>query len=988
MFFSSASLFIILFLSAGLFTILTMKKGRLSKVNSFCAFMLLFVFFSPPGYAVSGDVDEVIVQLREHTNRAHVEGLALSNAVGAQLIDKIANRPNLVLMKIPQGSTMEDFIEEIKSRDGVMYVESNTQITIPDPYPDQVFETSEAALFIQSENLPGDPQLTWGYENIMADQAGPFPANAPLVAVVDTGVDYTHPELAGRVILGGDFYNNDDDPMDDHGHGTHVSGIIAAEAGNGLGSAGISPTSRILAIKVFGAGGEGTIFDLVQGLYAAADYPDVRVINLSLGTPFGDNALKNAIEYAVQKGILVVAAAGNYQRNDPFFPAFYSQNFKGVMAVAANGPGDCRAWFSNYGYWVDISAPGEGIFSTIPGGMYATWSGTSMATPFVAAAAARLLAENPDILPDELAGALENNTDTLLFDSVCWPDDWSAFGRLNLKTAMGASEVPDDHEPPLLGISLPTSAPEYETDESLLNISGWATDNVMVERVVWENNLGGSGTAQGTYSWQIDDIPLTEGKNTITVIAIDSAGNQAHVSLLATYVPDPQEVHQLTLQVSDRYDDSFEKINGANYPTYTRTYTGKGYINGFRFQNVPVPHGALIVSAALEVYCWGFEANDIALQYAGEAADDASPFTSMKYDLSSREKTFATITEQPAAWTKDAFNMSPDLKAIVQEIVNRPSWFSGNAVNLYALDHGSAANRRVTLFDETPENAARLRITYKVSGSSQDTLEPEVEILMPNAESEYHTAAASLTLSGTAKDNILVTVVEWISDRGEQGVAEGTADWTIPQIPLHEGANTITVTAYDAAGNHGQAQATVIRDLEGTAVTMELKISEGNNDAWEKTYNGINSTTNRSFYLSNGYIGALRFVDVQIPAGATITKACLMIHCRLYNMETAAFKYTGELSPDSQPFSGKSHDIGLRDRTQTQINEYSPTWAKDAYNETTDISAVIQEIVDHPQWNNGNAISVFVDTVIGKRLITPFEYDPEKTVLLKVAYIQ
>ena len=952
--------------------------------------LLLLGLLSQPGYAASRDANEVIVQLRERTGRAHMEGMALSNAVGAALVGKIANHPNLVLLKMRPGSTMQNFIKELKAREEVANVEVNVRISIPDPYPDAVYEAAEAAVFMQSVNLPSDPELTWGYENIMADQAGPFPPNAPLVAVVDTGVDYTHPELAGRVILGKDFYNNDNDPMDDHGHGTHVSGIVAAEAGNGLGSAGVSPTSRILAIKVFGAEGEGTIFDLVQGIYAAADYPDVRVINLSLGTFSGDNTLKNAIEYAVQKGKLVVAAAGNYQRSDPFFPAFYSQNFDGVIAVAANGPGDCRSWFSNYGYWVNISAPGEDIFSTIPGGKYASWSGTSMATPFVTAAAVRLLAENPNLQPRELAQTLENSTDGLLFDGMCWPDDWSAFGRLNLMTAMGHTGVYDDAEPPSLGISLPTSEPEYETDENLLDAAGWATDNLAVDNVTWQNNRGGSGTAQGTGSWLAGGIRLSEGENLITITATDGAGNQSHTTLLATYVPNPLEVRELTLQVSDPFDDSFEKVNGANYPTYTRTYTGKDYINGFRFPNVAVPSGALIVSAALEVHCWGFEANDIALQYAGEAADNASPFTSVKYDLSSRPKTFATVTERPAAWTINAFNPSSDLKDILQEIVNRPGWVSGNAVNLYALDQGSTENRRVSLFDETPENAARLRVTYKISGGDQDTdaFKPEVEILTPKVESEYHTTASGLSLSGTAKDNVEVIAVEWASDRGEQGVAQGTADWTIPQIPLYEGENSITVTAYDAQGNRGEARVNVIRDPEGAAITMKLKISEGNNDAWEKTYNGINSTTNKTFYLSSSYIGAFRFVNVPIPAGATITKAVLMFNCRDYNMETTALRYTGELSPDSRPFSGKSHDIGSRDRTNTQIDEYSPKWAEDAYNESADISAVIQEIVDHPQWQNGNALSLFVDTVTGKRLITPFEYDAEKAVLLKVAYVQ
>ncbi len=480
---------------------------------------------------------------------------------------------------------------------------------------------------------------------------------------------------------------------------------------------------------------------------------------------------------------------------------------------------------------------------------------------------------------------------------------------------------------------------------------------------------------------------ITESESLTFQITVTDIGGLSSQDDCNVMMAGNTQIQKLTLNVSDRYDDSFEKINGANYPTYTRTYTGKGYINGYRFQDLAVPPGALILSAALELYCWGFEANDIALEYAGEAVDDAMPFTSVKFDLSSRPKTFETVTDQPAAWTINAFNPSPDLRDILQEIINRPGWVTGNAVNLYVLDLGSFRNRRVTLFDEIPENAARLSITYKTSGPGENTFAPTVDILTPQFE-VYHTTASTLSLSGTAGDDIAVTAVSWKSDRGGQGEAEGTTVWNIPPITLYDGENIITVTAWDAEGNYGTDQLVVTRDPEGTSIKMELRISEGNNDAWEKIYNGVNSSTNKAFYLSDAYTGAFRFENVPIPAGATITKACLMFYCRLYNMETVFLKYTGEMSLYSQPFSGKSDDIGSRDRTDAEIGEYCPEWLKDSYNESADISAVIQEIVDHHQWRNGNTVSLFVDTESGKRLIAPFEYDSEKAVILKVEYVQ
>ena len=182
-----------------------------------------------------------------------------------------------------------------------------------------------------------------------------------LIAVVDTGVDYTHPDLSdGRVRtdIDRDFVNNDNDAKDDQGHGTHVAGIIAAAA-NGSGTVGILWQASILPVKVLSAQGSGSADQVAQGIQYAADQ-GARVINMSLGAPLCSQTIADAVNYAFDKGAVIVAAAGN-DGSVVGYPARHER----VVAVAATDSKDRRATFSNRGPEVDVAAPGVAILSTV-----------------------------------------------------------------------------------------------------------------------------------------------------------------------------------------------------------------------------------------------------------------------------------------------------------------------------------------------------------------------------------------------------------------------------------------------------------------------------------------------------------------------------------------------------------------------------------------------------------------------------------------------
>ncbi len=225
------------------------------------------------------------------------------------------------------------------------------------------------------------------------------------VAVVDTGVDATHPDLAANILPGQSFVPGSPEPVDDNGHGTHISGIIAALRNNGIGTVGIAPNAKILPVKVLDASGSGTISGVVNGILWAAGQ-NVDVINLSLGSTEDDDVLHTAVQYAVNRGTAVVAAAGNERTSGSpvMFPAAYSE----VIAVAAVNYYFGIAWFSSAGSYVDVGAPGEDIVSSWQGGGVQYESGTSMAAPHVAGLIADLRALKPNATVAQLKNAVEN----------------------------------------------------------------------------------------------------------------------------------------------------------------------------------------------------------------------------------------------------------------------------------------------------------------------------------------------------------------------------------------------------------------------------------------------------------------------------------------------------------------------------------------------------------------------------------------------------
>jgi ribosomal protein L24E len=238
-----------------------------------------------------------------------------------------------------------------------------------------------------------------------------------LVAVVDTDVDASQPDLAGKVIVGTNF--SGDNTPDPEGHGTAVAGLIAAIPNNNIGIAGLGWDTKVLSVRVLDSQGAGLASKIAAGIRYAADYPGVKIINLSLQQDATDagkvsGELQDAIAYAQGKGLLVVAAAGNQPVSTPSYPAA----FPGVVSVAAvDGSDDTLAKFSRFGPWVDIAAPGVGVLTLATpcsdGNCWVTPDGTSFATPIVSASAALVWAANPRMTAQQVAARLMGTADKI-----------------------------------------------------------------------------------------------------------------------------------------------------------------------------------------------------------------------------------------------------------------------------------------------------------------------------------------------------------------------------------------------------------------------------------------------------------------------------------------------------------------------------------------------------------------------------------------------
>ncbi len=336
---------------------------------------------------------------------------------------------NIAIIKVPKAQT-PSIMEETKNSQSLRAVEKDFRINWlkdVDGTPSLASSFQQAQGMIQDarfhwpwgKHAPSTPGIHWNIRRLKAPQAwAKTQGSGVLVAIIDTGVDCAHPDLKCNLADGANMTNSSTPPIDDNGHGTHVAGIIAGQGKDG-GVFGVAPQVTIIPVKVLNADGSGNLSDVVSGIYWAMTH-GARVINMSLGAPTSAAALEQAVHKAYQAGVVIVAASGNDGENASRSGGASTVDYPGaypwVIAVAASDRSDHIAPFSSFGPAVDITAPGDGILSTVPNG-YEKMSGTSMASPHIAGVAALAVASGASG-PESVKAALNTSASLLCPKSV------------------------------------------------------------------------------------------------------------------------------------------------------------------------------------------------------------------------------------------------------------------------------------------------------------------------------------------------------------------------------------------------------------------------------------------------------------------------------------------------------------------------------------------------------------------------------------------
>jgi thermitase len=455
----------------------------------------------------------------------------LSAAFGAKAVGTIDKIGVTHLQVQPQAGLA--LLEHLRNRPDVEFAEFDSEVQAFLQPDDPYFSTSLASSHYgnvsqwgpQAVSAPGAWDLTLGDPNIV-------------IAIVDTGVDSSHPDLASKIV--GQYSYVGNSTKDGFGHGTHCAGIAAAATNNDIGIAGMCPNCSILSVKVLNDQGSGYMSDVASGITYAASH-GARVISLSLGGNSRSDTMRSALQYAVTNNALPVCAMGNSGSSSNTPEPAYWHDCLSVIATDQNG---AKAGFSNSGIKADVAAPGVAILSTMPTypvtlsttygyrTNYDALSGTSMATPMVAGIAGLVLSENPSLTPAQVAGIIEASSG----DGVSWNPNL-AFGVANAFKAV-SSAVHSDYVAPFANM---TSPGEGATVSGLVMIQAAPTDNTTVHHVdlvqngtrfmqVLTSASSTSGTRKNavtTTAWTASWPSTTVFNSSITVsaFAVDVFGN-------------------------------------------------------------------------------------------------------------------------------------------------------------------------------------------------------------------------------------------------------------------------------------------------------------------------------------------------------------------------------------------------------------------------------------------------------------------------------
>jgi len=431
-----------------------------------------------------------------------------------------------------------------------------------------------------SEITPNDPKYSsaWHLQTIGAPSAWSTVAgDGVTVAVLDTGVDPFHPDLVANLVPGWNSVSDNTDTSDGYGHGTKVAGVVAAETDNALGVASIAWQSRIMPVRITNrSDGWAYTSDIASGITWAADH-GARVANVSYDVA-GSMTIQNAAQYMKNRGGLVVAAAGN-RGGDPGYGASDT-----LLAISATGSSDSLAGWSSYGNYVDLAAPGVGIWTTANGGGYSSPSGTSFASPTTAAVVSLVMAANGTLSPDEVYAVLGNTA--LDLGDAGW-DPYYGHGRVDAAAAveLAAVSVPGDTSPPSVSIATPENG---STVDGMVLVDVVAIDDFGVNRVeLYANGVSVGTDTNSPYAFSWDSTTASDGDASLVAHAYDAAGNRGTSS-------------SVSVTVANAAGDTVPPTVTITSPAHGDTVSGKVNLAAFASDDDRVSEVKIFVDGALQ----------------------------------------------------------------------------------------------------------------------------------------------------------------------------------------------------------------------------------------------------------------------------------------------------------------------------------------------------------------------------------------------------
>ncbi len=687
--------------------------------------------------------------------------------------------------------------------------------------PEVEFAEPDYLVYPVGEMVPDDPMYSsqWHLPAVSCPTAWGMTmgSNQITIALCDTGVDATHPDLASKLVPGWNVFDNNSDTSPVAAHGTWTAGTAAATGNNEIGVASPALNCSVMPIRVTSrSDGAALISAMAAGVVWAADH-GARVASVSyMGADTG--LMQSAGRYIQSKGGVLVMAAGN---TNSYFGAPDSPD---IIVVSGTDQYDQLAWFTTTGSYVDVSAPGTGILTTTPGGGYQAVNGTSFSAPLVAGAVGLMLSANPNLTPAQIDTILKVTADDL--GPAGW-DPGYGWGRLNVGRAINTVEdmltgAPDT-TPPALGfvqpqIGGPSSGLAGISGSELLQV------NALDDRSVTEVTLFADGASIGTnasapYSFNWDTSSFADGsRHTLMSVARDQAGNTTNISttvtLSASFDATPPVVSFASPQANGQINISpseLVQVSASDNKGVTSVYF---YADGLYVGND---------TTAPYTFAWDTSSFVIGSQHTliASAGDQANNWVSTSITVTVRTAPDTTPPAVTFQWPQDSgsvgissgesvsVNASDNVGvasvklyadgSLIGTDFTAPFVFSWNTSSLAA---GSRHTLRAVAVDQAG-NSASVSITVTVG----DGIPPQVSFISPTSGQRVN---GNETVSINATDNVAVTRVDFYADN------QLVTSWSRPPYSmkwntarLARGSHTLTCTAYDAAGNSTSNSITV-----------------------------------------------------------------------------------------------------------------------------------------------------------------------------------